>query len=188
MRRLLGALGLAHGASLGVTLALLVMEGRWQEALPLHLCSVSALAAIALAFTPRQTLLDVLWYGGIPGAALALLFPAPAASRFQGLLNASYVVTHMLILLTPLLRMAQGMRPRPGRSRHMLGGLLVLAALAGIANATWGTDFLFLAAPPYGTPLEAVFAHGYPLYLLSLLGLALGVCRAMDALASKLRK
>lgn len=188
MRRLLGALGLAHGASLGVTLALLVMEGRWQEALPLHLCSVSALAAIALAFKPQQTLLDVLWYGGIPGAALALLFPAPAASRFQGLLNASYVVTHMLILLTPLLRMAQGMRPRPGRSRRMLGGLLVLAALAGMANAAWGTDFLFLAAPPYGTPLEAVFAHGYPLYLLCLLGMALGVCRMMDALAGRLNE
>lgn len=65
-------LGVLLGASLGVTLALLLLEGRWQEAIPLHLCSLSALAAIWLAFSPRQPLLNFLWYLGMPGAALAL--------------------------------------------------------------------------------------------------------------------
>ena len=37
--------------------------------------------AVALALRPRQATLDFLWYLGIPGAALALVFPAPAVSR-----------------------------------------------------------------------------------------------------------
>ena len=170
-KRLSAALGVLLSASLGVTLALLVWEGRWQEAIPLHLCSLSALAAIWLAFSSRQALLDFLWYLGMPGAALALAFPAPAVSGHQALLNASYVVTHALILVIPSLGMARGMRPQWGRSLAMMGALLVIAAVAGAVNRRLGTDFLFLAAPPAGTPLETAYAWGYSLYLLTLEGL-----------------
>ena len=182
-KRLSGALGMLLCASLGVTLALLVWEGRWQEAIPLHLCSLSALAAIALAFSPCQALLDSLWYLGMPGAALALVFPTPAVSVLQALLDTSYIVTHALILVIPSLRMARGMRPQRGRSLAMMGMLLVIAAVAGAVNRWLGTDFLFLAAPPAGTPLEAVFEAGYPAYLAFLFAMMLALCLIMDALA-----
>ena len=182
-KRLSGALGMLLCASLGVTLALLVWEGRWREAIPLHLCSLSALAAIWLAFSPRQALLDSLWYLGMPGAALALVFPAPAVSGLQALLDASYIVTHALILVIPSLRMARGMRPQRGRSLAMMGMLLVIAAVAGAVNRWLGTDFLFLAAPPAGTPLEAVFEAGYAVYLAFLFAMMLALCLIMDALA-----
>lgn len=177
------ALGVLLCASLGVTLTLLLLEGRWQEAIPLHLCSLSALAAIGLAFSPRQALINFLWYLGMPGAALALVFPAPAVSRHQALLNASYVVTHALILVIPLLGMARGMRPQRGKTRAMLGVLVVIAAVAGAVNRWLGTDFLFLAAPPAGTPLEAVFEAGYAAYLAFLFAMMLALCLTMDALA-----
>ena len=182
-KNLAGALGVQLCVSLGVTLALLLLEGRWREAIPLHLCSLSALAAIWLAFSPRQALLDFLWYLGMPGAALALLFPAPAVSGLQALLDASYIVTHALILVIPAVRMARGMRPQRGRSLAMMGTLLVIAAVAGAVNRRLGTDFLFLAAPPAGTPLEAVFAAGLPVYLLFLFAMMLALCLIMDALA-----
>lgn len=170
-------------ASLSVTLTLLVLEGRWQEAIPLHLCSLSALAAIWLAFSSRQALLDFLWYLGMPGAALALVFPAPAVSGHQALLDASYIVTHALILVIPSLGMARGMRPQRGKTRAMLGALLVIAAVAGTVNRWLGTDFLFLAAPPAGTPLETVFEAGYVAYLSFLFAMVLALCLIMDALA-----
>ena len=182
-KKLAGALGALLCVSLGATLALLLLEGRWREAIPLHLCSLSALSAIWLAFFPRQALLDFLWYLGMPGAALALLFPAPAVSRLQALLDASYVVTHALILVIPAVRMACGMRPQRGRSLAMMGTLLVIAAVAGAVNRMLGTDFLFLAAPPAGTPLEAVFEAGYPAYLTFLFAMMLALCLIMDALA-----
>ena len=182
-KKLAGALGALLCVSLGATLALLVLEGRWREAIPLHLCSLSALSAIWLAFFPRQALLDFLWYLGMPGAALALLFPAPAVSRLQALLDAAYVVTHALILVIPAVRMARGMRPQRGRSLAMMGALLVIAVVAGAVNRRLGTDFLFLAAPPAGTPLEAVFDAGYAIYLAFLFSMMLALGRIMDALA-----
>ena len=186
--RLSAVLGVLLGGSLSVTLLLLAMQGRWKEAIPLHLCSLSALSALLLAFFPRQALLNFLWYLGMPGAALALLFPAPAVSRLQALLDASYVITHALILVIPSTCIARGMRPQRGRSLAMMGVLLGIAAVADSVNRRLHTDFLFLAAPPAGTPLEAVFAAGRAGYLLFLFVMMLTLCLCMDALAGKIDK
>jgi len=172
--------------SMAVTEGLLIMEGRWREAIPLHLCSISAIAAACLVCTGWQFLLNFLWYLGMPGAALALLFPAPASSICQTLLNTSYVVTHALILLIPVYRICLGMRPERGKTLQMLRTLLVLACIAAAANQALGTDFLFLALPPAGTPLERIFSLGYPIYWLTLLLLMLLCCMAMDGIAGKI--
>lgn len=173
------------GVSMAATALLLMLEGRWREVIPLHLCSVSALCALGLALRPRAVLLDFLWYLGMPGAALALLFPAPAVCRHQALLNASYTATHAMILIIPGVLMGLGMRPRRGRAPEMLLALQGLALCAAGVNSLLGTDFLFLAAPPAGTPLERVFALGYAPYLIVLEAMMLALCMAMDALAGR---
>ncbi len=66
------------------TTALLALQGRMREAVPLHLCSVSALAAAVLVVFTRAAFLDFLWLLGMPGAVLALVFPAPASSVAAG--------------------------------------------------------------------------------------------------------
>lgn len=157
--------------SLAVTEGILLLEGRWQEAIPLHLCSISAIAALFTAFGAGAWALDFLWYLGIPGAMLALLFPAPAVSRYQALLNASYVATHALIIVIPLWLLAKGRRVRKGRSCRMLLVMQALALLAFFVNRQLGTDFMFLMAPPAGTPLCIAYAWGYGFYLLTLEGL-----------------
>ena len=169
--------------SVAVTEGLLVIQGRWQEAIPLHLCSVSAIAAASLACASKQFLLDFLWYLGMPGALLALLFPAPASCVCQPLLNSSYLMTHALILAIPLFKMAYGMRPQPGKTPQMMLSLIVLSGAAALVNGMFGTDFLFLSAPPAGTPLEVIFQFGYPLYIFVLFALMLLCCMGMDALA-----
>lgn len=179
-------MGAVLGASLSVTLMLLALEGRWREAIPLHLCSLSALGALLLVFRPRAWTLDALWYLGMPGAALALVFPAPAVSRFQNLLNASYAITHMMILIIPVVFMLRGMRPRAGRSASAFLLLQGIALAAGGVNGMLGTDFLFLSAPPAGTPLEMVFGWGYPVYLILLETLMFVLCRLMDRLAARM--
>ena len=74
LARAVKAMGFLLLASMGVTLGLLLVQGRWREALPLHLCSVSALAAAALAFAGRTWLLDYLWYLGMPGLCWRCFF------------------------------------------------------------------------------------------------------------------
>ena len=177
--RAMGALLLA---SLLTTEGLLLAEGREAEALPLHLCSLSALLALCSALCAQQAALDFLWYVGMPGALLALIFPAPASSRWQALLTASYVTTHALIVLIPLVLMLRGHRPRRGHAPDVLIALQGMALLAFFVNRHLGTDFMFLSAPPAGTPLEALFGLGYLPYLLALEALALSCCAAMGAL------
>lgn len=173
-------MGILLACSMGVTLGLLIVQGRWREAVPLHLCSVSAIAAAALAFFPGRWLLDYLWYLGMPGAVLALVFPAPAVSRWQAAMSLSYAATHLLILLIPLCTLARGMRPRKGLGLGMMLAMQALAAAAYCVNAVLGTDFLFLSAPPAATPLEGVYRLGYPMYLLTLETLMLLCCMGME--------
>lgn len=176
----------ALSASLAATLLILTLEGRGREALPLHLCGLSALCAVFLALRPRTMLLDCLWYLGMPGAMLALLFPAPAVSRYQAVMNASYAITHLLILAIPGFLMAMGMRPGRGRAASMLLLLNAIALPVYGVNRWLNTDFLFLMAPPAGTPLETVFSLGYPAYLISLQLLMLACCMGMEKLAGLL--
>ena len=166
----LRALRAVLAASLLTTEGILLAQGRWREALPLHLCSVSALCALALPSTGGQGRLDFLGYLGMPGALLALVFPAPAVSRWQGLLDASYYTTHALILVMPLCCLAAGKRIRRGRTLPLFLMMQGFALGAYAVNLLLGTDYLFLMAPPAGTPLEIAYAYGRPVYLLALEG------------------
>lgn len=175
-------LGATLAISLAVTMGVMAAQGRGREAIPLHLCGLSALSALAVAFGARGALLDFLWYIGLPGALLALIFPAPAISRWQIVLNLSYAVTHALIVLIPLAAMKRGGRPRPDGAPVTLIALQLAALAAFAVNRALGTDFMFLCAPPAGTPLEAVFTWGYLPYLCALDGMMLVCCLIMGAL------
>lgn len=169
-------MGALLAASMIVTEGLLLHEGRWREAIPLHLCSVSALVALFVAAGARGGALDFLWYLGLPGALLALVFPAPAVSVHQPLFNLAYAVTHLMIVLIPLAVIARGTLPRAGRAARMLLALQGIALAAFLANEALGTDFLFLSGPPPGTPLVALYAFGVVPYVLALEGMMLAVC------------
>jgi len=173
-------------ASLALTAAVLLLEGRWTEALPLHLCGLSAVLGIMAAAKPRAWMLDALWYLGMPGALLALLFPAPAVSRLQSALNLSYAVTHMLILAIPCVLIAQGMRPGRGKAFRMLLYLNLAALPVYGVNRLLDTDYFFLMAPPAGTPLEAAFSLGWPVYILVLEMVMALSCMGMEKLAGML--
>ena len=111
-RRWRRRMGVMILCSMAGTTLMLALQGRIREAVPLHLCSVSALAAAVLAFSPVPFVVDFLWLLGMPGAVLALVFPAPAVSRWQTAFTACYVLTHALIVLIGLSALAMGERPR----------------------------------------------------------------------------
>ena len=178
--------GLLMLASTLATEAILALQGRFAEAIPLHLCSIASIAAMFVSIGARGMSLDFLWYLGMPGATLALLFPAPAISRWQALFNVSYVATHALILIIPTLAMLGGAWPSRGRALRMMLLLQVIALVAGMTNRTLGTDFLFLSAPPPGTPLVGVYRQGYAAYLLTLEGLMFALLLLMQGIRSRI--
>ena len=147
---------------------------------------MSALAAAVLAFMPVQPIVDYLWLLGMPGAILALVFPAPAVSRWQTLFTACYMLTHALIVLIGLSAMAMGECPRAGKAPMALIFLQALALTAFFVNRALGTDFLFLSAPPIGTPLVWIGSAGYGAYIACLQGMMTLLCLAMDGAGRQL--
>ena len=134
----------------------------------------------------RSTIVDYLWLLGMPGAILALVFPAPAVSRWQTLFTACYMLTHALIVLIGLSAMAMGECPRAGKAPMALIFLQALALTAFFVNRALGTDFLFLSAPPIGTPLVWIGSAGYGAYIACLQGMMTLLCLAMDGAGRQL--
>ena len=173
-------MGVVIIVSMTATTVMLVLQNRMAEAIPLHLCSVSAILAAVLAFAPVSSIVDYLWMLGMPGALLALVFPAPAGSRWQFLFSACYMLTHAMIVLIALSALAMGECPRSGRAPQMLMLLQALGLTAFFVNRALGTDFLFLASPPLSTPLERIYRAGYGVYIAFLQGMMLLLCLMMD--------
>ena len=177
MKRMLRGMGAVLLVSMVCTEGLLLTQGRAREAIPLHLCSISAMLALAAAWGKVcQHAMDYLWYIGLPGALLALVFPSPAQSAYQGVFTASYMVTHGMIVLIVGALMFAGIRPKAGRTARVMLLLQGMAFVAFMVNETLDTNFLFLNAPPVHSPLEAVYESGYGVYVLALEGLMLALC------------
>ena len=87
----------------------------------------------------------------------------------------------------PLCLLAAGRRVRRGRALPLFLGMQGLALAASFVNGKLGTDYLFLTAPPAGTPLEAAFALGRPAYLLALEVILAGMLAAAACLLHALR-
>lgn len=168
--------------SMAATTIMLALQNRVVEAIPLHLCSVSAILSALLAFIPVSAIVDYLWMLGAPGALLALMFPAPAVSQWQTLFSICYVMTHAMIVLIALSALTMGEKPRCGKAPQMMMLLQALGLAAFFVNRALGTDFLFLAAPPLGTPLEGVYRAGYGAYIAFLQSMMLLLCLLMDRL------
>ena len=175
--------------SMGVTSTLVLLDGmNWvQTLLPLPLCSACALLCVAFYARPTQGVFEFLFYVGMPGAALALCFPAVAVSRWQEAMDACFFLTHALVVFAPVLHIAAGGRPAPAHALRMYGVLAVYAAGVFGINLALGTNYLFLMAAPAGTPLVPLWQLGRGAYYAALALLALGVVLAQKAWARRLQ-
>ncbi len=187
-RRLTGAvLGCGQAITMGCELYLLHLDDQLslQTALPLHLCSMSAVLCMLLCILYQQTAFDFVLLLGGPGALLALCFPAPLASSRPWLMNLAFMQLHVLIVSTAVFFLAQ-QKPLPEDPRRafLLGnGLMLTAALC---NQLTGSNYLFLRAAPAGTPLAFLIRPGYGVYLASLEILCMVMMQQLSGLYRRL--
>lgn len=173
-RQAAGFLGGGILACMAAQELLLLLSGQltWASALPLHLCSLMGLLALPALRMRDETLLHALLFAGMPGAALALVFPAVADTPWPRLTAFFFCLMHAGLVCAPLLALAGGWRPEP-RGVWRAEGFLFLAALAAMAaNALTGGNYLFLAGPVAGTPLVFLSRWGLSAYRLLLALLA----------------
>ena len=161
------ASGLA--VSMGCQLYLLWLDDllSLQTGLPLHLCSMMAVLCIPLCFGCFQAGYSLLLLLGMPGALLALCFPAVVDSSHPLLMRMAFLRLHVLIVAVAVFLWSQKKPlPEDPRRAFLLGnGFLLLVACI---NNLIGSNYLFLKAAPTGTPLAFLIRPGYGVYVASL--------------------
>ncbi len=161
------AAGLA--VSMGCQLWLMQLEGQLNltTGLPLHLCGFSALLCVWLCFCWTPTGYYFLLLLSLPGALLALCFPAVAACSHPLAMRIAFLRLHAIIVAVGVFFWKQG-KPLPADPRRVFlagNGLMLFAALV---NHLTGANYLFLRAAPSGTPLAWFIRPGYAAYAASL--------------------
>ena len=173
--------GLAGG--MGMQLAALAADGllTLQTALPLHLCSFSAVVAIPALLLRARAACAWLWLLGAPCALLALLFPAVLRTSRPVLTELGFYQLHAALLCAPLyLRLAWRAPPPADPRGALLGGLALMAGVAAFDRWT-GCNYLFLLRAPPGTPLAALAANGPAQYAASLAMAGMALTAALAA-------
>lgn len=183
-RRPRGRLARSLGPGLALLLACVVLawaggelaRGRlspWQL-LPLHLCDLLILVAVAALLTRRAWLAELLYFWAGTGALLAMLtpdvprgFPDPYFLLFFGLHGA-------VVVAAALVTIGYGIHPRRGSAWRVFGLTLAYAAVVALVNLALGTNFLFLRWKP-SNPTLLDWLGPWPWYLVwgGLLGLVL---------------
>lgn len=174
-------------AAMALQEALLLLSGQltWQTGLPLHLCSLLGLLTLPALLIQSETLLNTLFFAGVPGALLALAFPAALATPWPRLSMLAFHILHAGLVCTPVLPFALGWRPYPSGALRAWGVLLAAACTASLVNRFTGGNYLFLSGPVAGTPLTWLYRWGpgwYQAALIALAGLVLALESAMTGL------
>ncbi|MBP3650516.1 MAG: YwaF family protein [Clostridia bacterium] len=138
-----------------------------QTGLPLHLCGMMAVLCIPLCWVFFPTGYHLLLLLGVPGAGLALCFPAVSACSHPLLMKSAFLRLHALIIAVAVFLWAQRKPlPRSARRAFLLGnGFLLFVACI---NDLLDSNYLFLRAAPAHTPLAYLIRPGYGVYIASL--------------------
>lgn len=155
-------------------LMLLAQAGMFHvgTALPLHLCSLMGVLLYPALRSGFRRLWQISLFLGVPGGLAALVFPAIVSSQTPALMAFCFFLLHCCLTLGPWLPLALGWRPGPGGAVCAFGFLLLHGSVAMTVNHLAGTNYLFLAGAPRGTPLAALAAGGQGAYVAALAGLA----------------
>ena len=123
--------------------------------LPFHLCGINILLIVFDMLKPTKIVRNFLYYFGVAGASLALLFPNWTELPFMNFFNLHSISIHALLVMYPLLLIAGGeVKPDLKTSLKCIGLLILIAIPVYFMNLAWDTNFMFLMKPDSGNPLE----------------------------------
>ncbi|MBQ4119247.1 MAG: TIGR02206 family membrane protein [Clostridia bacterium] len=123
--------------------------------LPFHLCGINVILISFDIFKPTKIVCNFLYYLGIPGAILALLFPNWTVLPCLNFFAIHSFVIHMLLVLYPLILVTGGdIKPNIKAMPRCILLLVIMAIPIYFLNLLWNTNFMFLMDPETGNPLE----------------------------------
>jgi hypothetical integral membrane protein (TIGR02206 family) len=118
--------------------------------LPLHLCDVAAVVAVAALWTRRQILVELAWFWGLAGTANGIFTPDITAP-FPTYSFLQYNIEHGAIVMAAVyLVVGMGMWPRPWSSARVYAITFGLLIFDAFVNMITDGNYLFLRQPPPG--------------------------------------
>jgi hypothetical integral membrane protein (TIGR02206 family) len=137
----------------------------WTAFLPLELCDAALVLAVVTLVAPRRATAEVVYFWAVSGTLLAMLTPELA----WGFPRWEFVVffgLHGLVLVSALvLVFGLGFRPRPAGPLRVWGITGAWAAVVGLVNLAFGTNYMYLRRKPLAaTPLD--WMGPWPVYIL----------------------
>ena len=147
------------------------------EFLPLHLCGMAIYISLFNVYRPGRVKRELLYSLCMPGAAVALIFPAWTSYPLWNVATLQCFLIHALLFIYPILLLSSGeIHPE---ARNLPLCLLFLLAVCppvyGI-NRLLGTDFMFINYPLPAQPfLLFVRWFGNPGYIFGMLLMLLTV-------------
>ena len=125
------------------------------EHLPFHLCGINILLIAFDLVKQTKTVRNFLYYIGIPGAMLALLFPNWTVLPCVNFFHIHSFVIHLLLVMYPMLLITSGeVNPNIKTMPKCILLLVGMAIPIYFINLIFDTNFMFLMSPDTGNPLE----------------------------------
>ncbi len=128
-----------------VTDIIYIVTGQWDNSLlPLHFCSINMFVCLFYLFKPSKLVAEHLYAICLPGAFFALLTPSWQIRPITNFFHIHSEILHILLVLFPILLIADGFRPNFRRLWKI--GLIALGLCVPIyfINVALGTNFFFI--------------------------------------------
>ena len=123
--------------------------------LPFHLCGINILLIGFDLIKQTKTVRNFLYYIGIPGAMLALLFPNWTVLPCMNFFHIHSFTIHLLLVMYPVILVTSGeVKPNIKTMPKCILLLIGLAIPIYFINLIFDTNFMFLMSPDTGNPLE----------------------------------
>lgn len=138
----------------------LVMGIPLAENLPLHLCDISVFVMLFALVSGKKYLVEFLYYAGLVGALLAILFPAISETgSIHTIAVIRYFITHIaLVGVGCYFTYGRCYYPSKGAIFRSYIAIHCYALLVTLINLLLGTNYFFTLA----APKQLTFIHAYP--------------------------
>lgn len=132
--------------------------------LPLEVCDVALWVTVAALLLPRPRLLELAYFWGLPGAAMALLTPYLIAPLLS-VPSITFLAGHGMIVVDVLFLLATGwLRPRPKAWLFALAMINLLALFDFGFDRITGANYMYLLhKPPIASLLNVM--GPWPVYI-----------------------
>lgn len=134
---------------------------------PLHLCSIAGILCLVFEIKKYSFAGSVLYSLGLPGAALAIVFPNGTMYPPVHFISLESYLFHIAVIIYIIIQLMSGnITPNVKNAYESVIFLIITVPLIYLFNRYFHTDYMFLNAPSPGSPLYRVYLQkGYFAYM-----------------------